>query len=187
MDSSPSIMDPKSTVQKSIHSILGQHQGDSYVNGWAEVWNKCDSLPWDRGFPNPALEDTLTERRSTIGAPVTRDGQGNVQRKKALVPGCGRGVDILLLASFGYDAYGLECSPDAVEACKQEQAKNGDKYRVRDAEIGQGKISFVFGDFFKDDWLEGLGLSRNSFDLIYDYTVCAVLAVSVLRPKSLTL
>jgi hypothetical protein len=30
----------------------------------------------------------------------------------------------------------------------------------------------VQGDFFKDTWLEKLQLPRNSFDLIYDYTVC---------------
>lgn len=156
---------------KGIHQILSQYQGDSYVNGWDELWKKCDNLPWDRGSPNPALEDTLIERRSTIGEPLAQDAQGNTYRRKALVPGCGRGVDVLLLASFGYDSYGLECSDGAVEACKQEQAKNGDKYPARDAKVGQGKIAFVHGDFFANDWLEKLGLSLNSFDLIYDYTV----------------
>lgn len=164
--------DPSAAAVKGIHQILAQHQGDSYVNGWDELWNKCDNLPWDRGFPNPALEDTLTERRSTVGEPLAQDAQGKTYRRKALVPGCGRGVDVLLLASFGYDAYGLECSAGAVEACKQEQAKNGDKYPARDKEVGLGKIAFVHGDFFKNDWLEKLGLSLNSFDLVYDYTVC---------------
>lgn len=156
---------------KAIQEVLAQHQGSDYVTGWAELWDKCESLPWDRGFPNPALEDTLTERTTTIGGPI---GQGT-RRKKALVPGCGRGVDVLLLASFGYDAYGLECSPAAVEACKQEEAKNGDRYPVRDVEVGRGKIAFVQGDFFDDGWLGELGLQRNSFDLVYDYTVSMML------------
>lgn len=156
------------TTQKSIPAFLAQFKGDNYVDGWAELWNKGDDLPWDRGFPSPALEDTLTERRSTIGGPIDE----NKQRKKALVPGCGRGVDVLLLASFGYDAYGLEYSAAAVEVCKQEQAKNGDKYPVRDQGVGQGNVTFVQGDFFKDEWLEKLGLERNTFDLVYDYTVC---------------
>jgi len=95
----------------------------------------------------------------------------NRRRKKALVPGCGRGVDVLLLASFGYDAYGLEYSDKAVENCKQEQVQNGDKYPARNPAIGAGNITFVQGDFFEDAWLEKLGLSRHSFDLIYDHTV----------------
>lgn len=172
-------IDPSSNPQQAIHSVLSQHQGDSYVNGWAQVWETCDSLPWDRGFPNPALEDTLTERRSTIGGPIAPDGGGRGHRKKALVPGCGRGVDVLLLASFGYEAYGLECSPAAVEACKQEEAANLDKYPIRDERIRRGKIYFVYGDFFKNDWLEELGLGLNSFDLIYDYTVRKPMFVSM--------
>ncbi|RMJ22062.1 Thiol methyltransferase [Aspergillus sp. HF37] len=170
--------DPNALDPKSIHEVLAQHQGEDYVNGWAAVWDKCESLPWDRGFANPALEDALTERTTTIGGPIGQD----TRRKRALVPGCGRGVDVLLLASFGYDAYGLECSPAAVEACKQEEATNGDKYPVRDAEVGQGKIAFVQGDFFSDDWLEALGLPQNSFDLVYDYTFFCALNPSM-RPQ----
>ena len=60
------------------------------------------------------------QRADTIGGPIAQDGQ----RRKALVPGCGRGVDVLLLASFGYDAYGLECSATAVDACKKEEKEN---------------------------------------------------------------
>lgn len=164
-------LDLNSTAIKAIQQVLAQHPGDDYVNGWAEIWDKCEELPWDRGFPSPALEDALTERRPTIGGPTAQDAQGNTYRRKALVPGCGRGVDVLLLASFGYDAYGLECSPTALEACKQEEAKIADKYPVRDAEVGRGKSTFVHGDFFSNDWLEKLGLPLNSFDLVYDYTV----------------
>lgn len=71
------------------------------------------------------------------------------------MPGCGRGVDVLLLASFGYDAYGLECSATAVDACKKEEKENHSPYRVRDEKVGKGKIIFVQGDFFDDTWLKG--------------------------------
>ncbi|GFF22668.1 probable thiol methyltransferase 2 [Aspergillus lentulus] len=170
-------------LPSSIPEFIAKYK-ENYVEGWAELWNKSGGkpLPFDRGFPNPALEDTLIEKRDIIGDPIGRGAQGNTYRKKALVPGCGRGVDVLLLASFGYDAYGLEYSATAVEVCKEEQAKNGDKYPVRDAEIGQGKITFVQGDFFKDTWLEKLQLPRNSFDLIYDYTFFCALDPSM-RPQ----
>lgn len=162
----PSNIDPKE-----IQAHLAQYKGASYVDGWAALWDKGDNLPWDRGFPNPALEDALVQRRATIGGPIVQDAQGKTYRRKALVPGCGRGVDVLLLASFGFDAYGLEYSATAVEACKKEESENHSWYRVRDHSAGQGKVTFVQGDFFDDGWLQKIGVPLNGFDIIYDYTV----------------
>lgn len=159
---------PANIDPKGIQDHLAKYQGDKYVEGWASIWDKGDDLPWDRGFPNPALEDTLVQRAGTIGGPIAQDGQ----RRKALVPGCGRGVDVLLLASFGYDAYGLDYSATAVEACKKEERENHSWYRVRDEKIGKGNVTFVQGDFFDDAWLKEIGVPRNGFDVIYDYTVC---------------
>ncbi|KAK1141445.1 hypothetical protein N8T08_009117 [Aspergillus melleus] len=146
-------------------------QGEKYVDGWANIWSLGEFRIWDKEYPNPALEDTLAQRREILGDPVVTDEQGNVYRKKALVPGCGRGVDVLLLASFGYDAYGLECSAVAVEACKQEALRNRNRYPIQDPVAGRGAATFIQGDFFKDDWLEKFQLSRNCFHLIYDYRV----------------
>jgi hypothetical protein len=163
----PTAIDPKDT-----QAYWAKYQGDSYLKGWASLWDKGDNLPWDRGFPNPALEDTLVQRAGTIGGPIAQDGE----RRKALVPGCGRGVDVLLFASFGYDAYGLECSAAAFEACKKEEKVNNGQYRVRDEKVGKGKVTFVQGDYFDDTWLKEIGVPRNGFDVIYDYTVCLLTA-----------
>lgn len=163
---------PTKADPKDIQAHLAKYQGDKYVDGWASLWDKGDDLPWDRGFPNPALEDTLVQRIGTIGSPLAQDAQGKPYRRKALVPGCGRGVDVLLLASFGYDAYGLEYSATAVEMCKKEETENHSWYRVRDQSVGKGKVTFVQGDFFDDAWLKTIGVPRNGFDVIYDYTVC---------------
>lgn len=127
-------------------------------------------MPWDRGSPNPALEETLIKKRGVIGTAVDTTGEEK-KRKKALVPGCGRGVDVLLLASFGYDAIGVEYSQSAVEVCNREAKENGDKYPVRDPEVGRGEVKFLVGDFFKDEWLKSAGLELGQFELIYDYTV----------------
>lgn len=160
-------MQNKSDIQ-AMQAVIAQHKGEKYVEGWSALWDKGDNLPWDRGFPNPALEDTLVNRRSTIGASLTDQGT----RRKALVPGCGRGVDVLLLASFGYDAYGLEYSASAIEACKKEEKENASWYRVRDQSVGTGKVTWIQGDFFDDAWLKANDVALNSFDIIYDYTVC---------------
>ena len=114
-----------------------------------------------------------------VGSPVDE-----AKRKRAFVPGCGRGYDVLLLASFGYDTWGLEVSESAIQRCLEEKEKNGHKYPVRQTAIGAGESIFVKGDFFADNL--GTGHGQNGFDLIYDYTVCeesrhpqAILSVDV--------
>lgn len=159
-----------------VRERLAQFPGESYAEGWTSLWNDKapdERLPWDRGFPNPGLEDLLRQKGAAalLGGPLTEGPEGR-RRKKVLVPGCGSGVDVLLFASFGYDAYGLDYSQVAVDLAKAEEAKNGGQYGVRDVAVGRGHATFIQGDFFKDAWLEKLGLERNCFEVIYDYTVC---------------
>ncbi|KAL2852430.1 S-adenosyl-L-methionine-dependent methyltransferase [Aspergillus pseudoustus] len=164
-------------VQKTIDKHV--EAGNPHT-GWEELWAQGDSitLPWDKHAPNPTLEEALTTKRAIIDGPLldSSEGDGSKKRKKALVPGCGRGVDVLLLASFGYDAYGLEYSKSALDEARKEEQELGQKYPVRDPAVGKGNVTWIQGDFFEDGWLEGLGLGRNEFDFIYDYTFfCALL------------
>lgn len=157
-------------------AALKQHftkfQGEAYLQGWDELWAKGDFLPWDRGSPSPALADTLLNYTDMLGNAVLETDGGHTRRKRALVPGCGRGVDVLLLHSFGYDVVGLEYSPGAIRACEEYAAQHANKYPVHDEKIGAGSYKFVQGDFYADDWLESAGLWKDvKFDLIYDYTV----------------
>ncbi|KID90366.1 thiol methyltransferase, partial [Metarhizium majus ARSEF 297] len=71
---------PTNIDPKDIRAHWAKYQGDKYVEGWASLWDKCDNLPWDRGFP------------------IAEDGE----RRKALVPGCGRGVDVLLIRELWF-------------------------------------------------------------------------------------
>lgn len=150
------------------------HQAETAQHGsrWEDLWHAGGFLPWDRAKPNPALEDVLVDRQDLTGGPVVQGSGEAKRRKRALVPGCGRGYDVLLLASFGYDAYGLEVSQTAVERCKEEQGKNGSIYSARDPSLGLGNVTFLHGDFFAEDWLGALE-SDGKVDLIYDYTVRA--------------
>jgi SAM-dependent methyltransferase len=144
---------------------------DSAQHGakWDQLWAE-DFAPWDRGLPNPALDDALAERRDLFGARVGAHGGA---RKKALVPGCGRGYDVLLLSAAGYDAYGLELSDTALQGARALERESGgmEEYRVRDAAVGRGRVTYLAGDFFQDDFREGVE-GGGKFDLIYDYTVC---------------
>lgn len=134
---------------------------------WSDLWNQ-GTVPWDQGTHNPALEDTLIHRKDLIGDSLyADDGQGGRRRKRALVPGCGRGYDVLLLARMGFDAVGLEVSGKAVE---EGRAWIGEHEKKDHGGI-VGEARIILGDFFNDAWVEEIGC-QDGFDLIYDFTVC---------------
>ncbi len=83
----------------------------SHGSKWDSLW-KESYTPWDRGGPSMALNDLLLERKDLV---PSSQGGGGGGRKKALVPGCGRGYDVLLLSAFGYDVSGLDYSADATQ------------------------------------------------------------------------
>jgi methyl halide transferase len=104
---------------------------------WDELY-KEDFLPWDKGFPNPALVDLLTDREDLLPRPQ----QG--KKLKALVPGCGKGYDVLLLSAFGYDAYGLDTSNTALDAARTTERQMDGKgiYETRSG-VEKGGITYV--------------------------------------------
>lgn len=133
---------------------------------WDSLW-KDSYTPWDRGSPSMALNDVLADRKELFPSPPDpADGR----RKTALVPGCGRGYDVLLLSALGYDTYGLDTSENAINEAKEVQTKVGgdEVYQAREG-IKKGNITWLMGDFFKDDFLHAANVGK--FDLIYDYTV----------------
>ena len=159
-------------LQEDRARLMAHFAGDTskHQNKWSDLWDKGDFLPWDRGMSNPALVDTLTDQRHLLGTCFVEDDFGNKRRKRALVPGCGKGYDVLLLASFGYDAFGLEVSETAVKRCHEEQKANGHKYPARHETSGAGAVKFMHGDFFGTDWMINIE-GDGKVDLIYDYTV----------------
>ncbi|KAI9928457.1 hypothetical protein MW887_002502 [Aspergillus wentii] len=143
---------------------------DEHSHGWSNLWDTDNSDLWDRGKPSPALID-LIEERSDLFHPTAESGN----RKKALVPGCGKGYDVVMLALHGFDVYGLEVSETGVSVAK-EYARNElihpQEYNFGSSAQRQdrGEVVFIQGDFFKSDWDAGI-----KFDLIYDYTfLCAI-------------
>jgi len=153
-----------------LRNHFQDYQDEKYGDGWSKLWENGEFLPWDRLAPSPALTEALGKRHDVIGKAVV-EIDGKPRRKKALVPGCGRGVDVLLLESFGYDAVGLEISQAAVDAANQYAKEHENEFAVQDEQLGKGSRKFVHGDFYKTDWLESAGMGGQQFDLIYDYTV----------------
>ena len=160
--------------------ILRQHfvklPPEQQVGGWEEMWQKSIT-PWDRNEPNPALVEALEKKPYLVNSPF-KEGGGKT-RKKVLVPGCGKGYDVLLFSSYGYDAVGLDAAPTAIEGARKLQMDQGkeQRYPIKNIQNGRGEATFLLEDFFKDDFLSQThtASSEPKFDLIYDYTfLCAL-------------
>jgi len=159
---------------------------EAQMQSWDELWAKSFT-PWDRNQPNPALVETVEKKAALFASPI-QEVDGVKTRKKALVPGCGGGYDVLLFASLGFDSYGLDTSQTAVQAAErvaQEQGRD-QQYPVRNAQNGRGEAKFIVTDFFQDDFLTQTHPAHSgggrTFDLIYDHTFLCALDPS-LRPR----
>lgn len=161
---SESVQDARAKLKAQFGSVDPADHGRK----WNELWEE-GFLPWDKGVPSPALVDLLVEKRDLIQGPAAF--QLSNKSRKALVPGCGKGYDVLLLASWGYDAYGLDYSEKAIEQAKLVEKEFAGKgvYETKPG-VQAGKITWLVGDFFKDDFLRPVE-GEHKFDLIYDYTV----------------
>ncbi|ODA80590.1 hypothetical protein RJ55_03549 [Drechmeria coniospora] len=155
---------------------------DAHVSRWDGLY-KESFTPWDRAGPSLALADLLTDRTDLVPPAQEHEGGANGKaaeappRRTALVPGCGRGHDVLLLSSFGYDVWGLDSSSDAVRMA-QENREAADKdglYQPAEG-VERGAVHWLVGDFFDESWSDGIGTDgTGKFDLIFDYTfLCAL-------------
>ncbi|KAK6851076.1 thiol methyltransferase [Apiospora arundinis] len=161
-------------AQQQPERSLTEHFGNAELSDHPSRWNACweeEYTPWDRSGPSLALSDLLPflPPATTLGSqekPLT-----------ALVPGCGRGHDVLLLSSFGFDTVGLDVSERAMaEARKNAESINLDEvYPLKGEAQTRGAYKFMVGDFFKADWVAEAGVEGGEFDLIFDYTFgCAL-------------
>ncbi|TKA68492.1 hypothetical protein B0A55_08793 [Friedmanniomyces simplex] len=150
---------------------------DQHAQGWNELW-RANITPWDREKPSPALVDTLKGKTRILGSPFRRDlAKPNdphpPPRKRVLVPGCGKGYDVLLFSSCGYDAYGLDVSQLALDRANALLQEPSLPHQYPSSLNGRGETKFLLADFFKDDFLASIG--GGDFDVIYDYTFLVAL------------
>ncbi|KAI8959054.1 S-adenosyl-L-methionine-dependent methyltransferase [Daldinia sp. FL1419] len=166
---------PQPLTQLVSHFINRSRNNQS--TGWSELWNNDRSHFWDRGGPSPALIDWIESQPDVLHSPLNH-------RPIALVPGCGKGYDVTMLALHGFDVIGLEVSQKAIETAKTyaaTQLRNPFTYNFGTQAKNwlaktQGSVTFIQGDFFETDWEEQITTEGfQGFDLIYDYTfLCAL-------------
>lgn len=92
-------------------------------SGWRKLWEN-KTTPWDLGDTTPALKWFLKEFPSY---PTNLDN--------AIVPGCGSGWDLSLIATLCPKITALDISPLAIE-------------RAREINQNYNLIDYVVGDFF---------------------------------------
>jgi SAM-dependent methyltransferase len=135
--------------------------------------------------PTPGAPPVGSVQSVELPSALREDGT----RRKVLVPGCGKGYDVVLFASWGYDAVGLEVSQHAARQASEYFKNAGEgalegEYNVKDEKIGRGSATCVVGDYFEDGWLNEAGAGVGGFDIIYDNTVCASMSSrGFCRPK----
>ncbi|KAK9841889.1 hypothetical protein WJX84_006950 [Apatococcus fuscideae] len=131
-------------TKQALSSMAGRVSKEDYRTYWETTW-KGDLKPgekFDAGKAAPVLKALLD------------DAGPECEGKTALVPGCGRGYDVIEFAQHGCMATGLEISPSATEAANRYADDSG---------LGaeRSKATFVTGDFFHHP---------HQYDYGYDYT-----------------
>lgn len=168
--------------------LASEAEWKEYHARWDGIWrNGCaPGQFFDKGSASPTLRSLLSlpllpaQAAHLAASPVDNDGsyvpppRVDARGKRALVPGCGRGYDVIAFAQAGASAaVGLELSPVAAQVAREFVA----------AELGKGEAAMlqaarvVEGDFFDppsaDD--EDGAVAPASFDLGYDLTfLCAL-------------
>lgn len=107
-------------------------------------WEQCyleGQTPWDKNAPSPPLQEWVARNPPT---------------GRALIPGCGVGHDVALLAAAGSDATGLDVAPTAIARARATYPHLAER--------------FVLGDLFAPpaEW-------ESAFDWVFEHTcLCAL-------------
>lgn len=125
---------------------------DEYDAQWEQKWTKGET-PWDSPYGAPILTHYVEQHYKH---------ESNIRR--ALVPGCGRGRDVLTLCHIPSveEVVGIDLSHKALEL-SAELVKE-----TRETDPSINKAKFLLHDFFTLP-------NDQKFDLIFDYTfLCAL-------------
>lgn len=145
---------PTTTSAPTLGMIDAREPVTNYESRWNNIWE--EGVPkgqfWDRSSPSPCLVHLLSSGRL-----------GDLSDKHVLVPGCGRGYDLVAFAGAGAaSVMGLEISTSAVQEARA-------YLKEFMAAPGITQASAELGDFFSWQYAHG------QFDVGYDYTFgCAM-------------
>ncbi len=108
-----------------------------------ELRYQSGDTPWEKGSASPALIELLEKFRDWGLGPV-------------LVPGCGLGHDVRVLASMGISVVGVDLAPSALDRAREFQHVGAESYEL--------------GNFFDPKWQVD-----RQFSAIWEHTCfCAI-------------
>jgi SAM-dependent methyltransferase len=118
---------------------------DHIIKFWEQRYLD-ENTPWDRGEVSPALRHWLAT--------------GALQVGRILVPGCGRGYEVVELAQRGFEVVGIDTAPAAVVSLER---------RLDEAQV---TAEVICSDLL--EWKPA-----REFDAIYEQTCLCAMAPSV--------
>ncbi|HWW03132.1 MAG TPA: methyltransferase domain-containing protein [Candidatus Acidoferrum sp.] len=111
-----------------------------------EYWEaryRTKDMPWEKGAPSPGLVDFLA-------------AHPELARGTVCVPGCGTGHDVLTWAQAGFQTFGFDIAPSAVQLSRER------------AQAAKVEAQFQIADFLGTD-------PPFLFDWIFEHTLfCAI-------------
>lgn len=141
---------------------------------WENRYQTQD-MPWEKGEASQGLVDFLAENPE-------------IRRGKICVPGCGTGHDVRVWAQAGFDAFGFDIAPSAIQLANEKTQAAGirlgsgaDKTTASRQSIARGKMrpvagmamplgsaSFQLANFLQDQ-------PPFKFDWLFEHTLfCAI-------------
>ena len=109
---------------------------------WESRYQSSD-MPWEKGAPSPGLVDFLA-------------AHPDLPRGTVCVPGCGTGHDVREFARAGFDPFGFDIAPSAIQLATE---------KTKAAEL---KAKFQLADFLHDE-------PPQKFDRLFEHTLfCAI-------------
>jgi len=118
------------------------HQNRMNQKYWEDRYQTKD-MPWEKGEGSPGLVDFLV-------------AHPELPRGTVCVPGCGTGHDVRGWAKAGFEAYGFDIAPSAIELSIEKTKAAG------------LKAKFQLGDFLHDE-------PSLRFDWLFEHTLfCAI-------------
>ena len=99
-----------------------------------ETRYRTKDMPWEKGAPSPGLVDFLA-------------AHPKLPRKTVCIPGCGTGHDVLSWAQAGFQAFGFDIAPSAVQLSRKRAQEARVKATFRRVDFLNSKPTFQF------DWI----------------------------------
>jgi len=120
---------------------------------WEDLYQQGDT-GWDRGVISPALQHWLDHGELKAG-------------QRILIPGCGRGYEVIALAKRGFDVTALDLAPSAIDAVRKGLQEAGLKATLVCSDLFDYQANQCFDAIYEQTCLCALPMARRK-----DYEKC---------------